>query len=57
MRDRNVSEADVESALTHRVAEGPDSRPNCWWIRGLDASGVPLQVILNEHQDVVTVYR
>lgn len=54
---RDASEADVDSALTNRVFEGPDSRPRCTLVRGFDTKGELLEVVLNEHHDVVTVYR
>ncbi len=57
MRARGVKEADVESALINRVTDTTDTRPNCRLVRGLDTHGDILEVVLNEHNDVVTVYR
>ncbi len=57
MVDRGFSEADVDSALINRVSEGPDSRPNCTLVRGFDTHGGLLEVVLNEHHEVVTLYK
>ena len=56
MAQRKVSEADVSSALERETAPPRrGNRPGRIIKRGLDTSGHPLEVVLNEHGEVINV--
>lgn len=58
MAQRAVTEEDVEAALEQEVAPPrPGNRPGRLVRRGLDANGRILEVVLNEHGQVVNVLR
>ena len=58
MEQRGVTEADVESALSHRVGpDKPGKRRGRREILGIDTRGEILKVIVNELNEVVNVLR
>lgn len=58
MAQRGVTEADVVAALEQEVAPPrPGNRPGRLIRCGLDAGGRRLDVVLNEHGEVVNVLR
>ena len=58
MAERGVSEADVEAALQQEVRPPrPGNRAGRIIRCGLDANGRILEVVMNEHGDVVNVLR
>lgn len=58
MEQRGVSEADVDAALAQEVAPPRSAnRPRRLIRRGLDTSGRILEVVLNDHGQVVNVLR
>jgi hypothetical protein len=58
MAQRGITEADVVAALEHEVAPPrPGNRPGRLVRCGLDAQGRKLEVVLNDHGQVVNAFR